>query len=67
MSIEYLIRSTAFDPEAVNAVLAAYGRAFVKPLPWLMETIAPIGQLRRKLLSRCGSKNAIQIGCVGKS
>jgi hypothetical protein len=26
MSIEYLIRSTAFDPEAVNAVLAAYGR-----------------------------------------
>jgi hypothetical protein len=26
MSIEYLIRSTAFAPEAVNAVLAAYGR-----------------------------------------
>jgi hypothetical protein len=26
MSNEYLIRSTAFDPEAVNAMLAAYGR-----------------------------------------
>ena len=26
MSIEYLIRSTAFDPEAVNAMLAAYDR-----------------------------------------
>ena len=26
MSIEYLIRSTAFDPEAINAILAAYDR-----------------------------------------
>jgi hypothetical protein len=26
MSIENLIRSTAFDPEAVNAMLAAYDR-----------------------------------------
>ena len=26
MSIEYLIRSTAFDPEAINSMLAAYDR-----------------------------------------
>ena len=26
MSIEYLIRSTAFDPEAINTMLAAYDR-----------------------------------------
>jgi len=26
MSIEHLIRSTAFDPEAINAMLAAYDR-----------------------------------------
>jgi hypothetical protein len=26
MSVEYLIRSTAFDPEAINTMLAAYDR-----------------------------------------
>jgi hypothetical protein len=26
MSIEYLLRSTAFDPEVINAMLAAYNR-----------------------------------------
>ena len=26
MSVEYLIRSTAFDPEAINTMLAAYNR-----------------------------------------
>src|SRR5262249_16068030 len=40
---------------------------FAEPLPWPMETIAPIGQLRRKLLSRCGSGDAIPNRCVGRS
>src|SRR5262249_26262588 len=41
--------------------------AFAEPLPWLLETIPPISRLRPKLWSRCGSENAIQIRCVGRS